>query len=86
MDQGFAKFVIGVCEVRLDLDNFPHDLEAGGGLLLGEQNETQMVLGLEVAGTQGQLTFKFLRRLVKLSGLEINQSRIVMNHRNFAIE
>src|SRR6185503_10831610 len=45
-----------------------------------------MIFGLQVRGIQVQLAAKFLRRLVKLSALEKNQSQIVMNHRNLIIE
>ena len=86
LQKRFAQLVIGVGEIRLCLNNFAHQFDARSSLLLGKQHKTKMILGLQVARIQGQFIFKFFYRFIEVSGLYINQARIIMNQRCFRIE
>ena len=86
LQQSLTQFITRVGEVRLELDDFSHQLEAGFAFLTCEQDEAEVIFCLNIIRVQGQLTFELTCGVVELPGLHVDQSGIVVGERRLTIQ
>lgn len=86
LQQGFAELVLSIGGVRSFLNDFPHQLQAALGLLLGQQNKGEMIFCFKIFWVQRKFILELACCLGQPAGFKIDQPAVEMSQTNFAVE